>query len=217
VALRAAIADIAPDLVIAGGDLTHRARASQFREACAFLDALPAPWLAVPGNHDVPLWNLFRRVFLPRARFHRLITAERAPRRLAGEVRVLGLDSTRRKVTGRLRPEQIAQITDVDVLVTHHPIGRRPLEGAEAALAAARAAGVEVLLAGHFHRLHVVAGDPLHVEAPSPTHRLEPRKGFVVLRFGPAEIVVEPWWLVGAAYVADPARTVPRNARVTRR
>jgi predicted phosphodiesterase len=120
-------------------------------------------------------------------------------------------------VTGRLRAEQIAQIADADVLVTHHPIVRRPLEGAEAALAAARAAGVQVLLAGHHHRLHVIEGDPLHVEAPSPTHRLEPRKGFVVLRISAAEIAVEPWWLVGATYVADPPRVVPRNARVTRR
>jgi 3',5'-cyclic AMP phosphodiesterase CpdA len=216
-ALRLAIEAIGPDLVIAGGDLTHRARAAQFREARAFLDALPAPWLAVPGNHDVPLWDLFRRVFLPRGRFHRYITDERAPRRQAGDLRVLGLDSTRRKVTGRLRAEQIALISDVDVLVTHHPIVRRPLQGAEAALAAAHAAGVEVLLAGHHHRLHILPGDPLHVEAPSPSHRLEARKGFVVLRISPDEIAVEPWWLVGAAYVADPPTVVARNARVTRR
>jgi hypothetical protein len=156
-------------------------------------------------------------VFSPLGRYRRYISAERAPRRQAGELRVLGLDSTRRKVTGRLRAEQIAQIRDADVLVTHHPIGRRPLEGAEAALAAARAAGVELMLAGHHHRLHVLAGDPIHVEAPSPVHRLEPRKGFVVVRTTPDAIAVEPWWLVGAAYVADPPRTFPRNARVTRR
>jgi 3',5'-cyclic AMP phosphodiesterase CpdA len=217
VALREAIVAIAPDLVVAGGDVTHRARAAQFREARAFLDALPAPWLAVPGNHDVPLWDLFRRVFFPRGRFDRHITDERAPRRQAGELRVLGLDSTRRKVTGRLRAEQIAQIADADVLVTHHPIVRRPLDGAAAALAAARAAGVELLLAGHHHRLHVIAGDPIHVEAPSPAHRLEPRKGFVVVRTSATEIAIEPWWLVGAAYVADPPQTFPRNRGVTRR
>jgi hypothetical protein len=156
-------------------------------------------------------------VFFPLGRFHRYITDERAPRRQAGELRVLGLDSTRRKVTGRLRAEQIALIDDVDVLVTHHPLVRRPLQGAEAAVAAARAAGVQVLLAGHYHRLHVIVGDPVHVEAPSPAHRLEPRKGFVAVRASATEIVVEPWWLVGAAYLADPPRTFPRNARVTRR
>ncbi len=201
--------------MIAAGDISHRARRRQLREARAFLDSLPAPWLAVPGNHDVPLYDLFRRVLNPLARFHRHITDERAPRRQAGDLRVLGLDSTRRKVTGRLRAQQIALIADADVLVTHHPIVRRPLEGADAALAAARAAGVEILLAGHHHRLHIVDGDPIHVEAPSPVHRLEPRKGFVVVRTSPSEIAVEPWWLVGAAYVADPARRFMRNRRVT--
>jgi 3',5'-cyclic AMP phosphodiesterase CpdA len=196
--------------VIAGGDLTQRARPHQFREARAFLDSLPAPWLAVPGNHDVPLWNLFLRVFSPLGRYHRFVTDDRAPRREVKGLRVLGLDSTRRKVTGRLKPEQVARITDVDVLVTHHPLVRRPLEGAEAALAAARTAGVELLLAGHHHRLHITGDHPVGVEAPSPTHMLEPKKGFVVVRIGPTEIEVEPWWLQGLVFVAS-------NPRVTQR
>jgi 3',5'-cyclic AMP phosphodiesterase CpdA len=216
-ALRAAIERIDPDLVIAAGDLTQRARAGQFRAARAFLDALPAPWLAVPGNHDVPLWDLVRRVFSPLGRYHRFITEDRAPRREVHGVRVLGLDSTRRKVTGRLKAEQIALIHDADVLVTHHPLVRRPLENAEAALAAARRAGVAIVLAGHHHHLHITDGDPVAVEAPTPSHKLEPKKGFVVVRMSAAEIVVEPWWLTGAAYVADPSRTFRRNPGVTRR
>ncbi len=186
--------------MIAGGDLTQRARPRQFREARAFLDSLPAPWLAVPGNHDVPLWNLFLRVFGPLARYHRYITDDRAPRRKVGDVRVLGLDSTRRKVTGRLRPRQLTEIHDVDVLVTHHPLVRRPLEGAEAALAAARAAGVRVLLAGHHHRFHLTPGDPLAVEAQSPSHLLEAKKGFVVVRMDAVSVDVEPWHFDGVAF-----------------
>src|SRR5207253_1287181 len=49
---------IAPDLVAVSGDLTQRARRAQFRAARAFLDRLPVPQLVVPGNHDVPLFNL---------------------------------------------------------------------------------------------------------------------------------------------------------------
>ena len=49
---------IAPDLVAISGDLTQRARRSQFAQARAFLDRLPTPRLVVPGNHDVPLFNL---------------------------------------------------------------------------------------------------------------------------------------------------------------
>ena len=47
-ALLAALNEIRPQLVVVGGDLTQRARAGQFRRARAFLDALEAPWLAVP-------------------------------------------------------------------------------------------------------------------------------------------------------------------------
>ena len=187
--------------MIAGGDLTQRARPAQFRAARAFLDSLPAPWMAIPGNHDVPLWNLALRVFAPLWRYRRFITEERAPRREVGGVRVLGLDSTRRKVTGRLKADRIAQIADADVLVTHHPLVRRPLEGAEAALAAARAAGVRVALAGHHHRLHVTPGAPLAVEGPSPSHLREPRKGFVVVRIDAERVLVEPWWLTGDEFV----------------
>lgn len=192
---------IGPDLVVAGGDLTQRARPAQFRAARAFLDSLPAPWLAVPGNHDVPLWNLVLRVFAPLWRYRRFITDERAPRREVAGVRVLGLDSTRRKVTGRLRADRVALIRDCDVLVTHHPLVRRPLQGAEAALAAARAAGVCVALAGHHHRLHVQRGEIVLVEGPSPSHLLEPRKGFVVVRIEGSSVEVEPWWLTGAEFV----------------
>jgi 3',5'-cyclic AMP phosphodiesterase CpdA len=205
---------------VASGDLTQRARAVQFREARAFLDSLPAPWLAVPGNHDVPLWNLLLRVLGPLWRYHRYVTAERAPLAVVPGLRVLGLDSTRRKVGGRLLPERLEPIPrlaggdpdDVRVLVTHHPLIRRPLEGAEAALAVARQAGVEVTLAGHHHHSHVTPGVPIAIEAPSPSHCLEPAKGFYVLRTGPGAIEVEPWRLVGAAFVAAPARTFDRRA-----
>jgi 3',5'-cyclic AMP phosphodiesterase CpdA len=210
-ALGAAIEAIDPDLVIAGGDLTHRARARQFREVRAFLDGLPAPWLAIPGNHDVPLYDLFRRVFLRLGRYHHFITEDRAPRRHVGDLRIVGLDSTRRKVTGRLRADRIYEIHDAEILVTHHPLVRRPLDGAEAALAAARAAGVELVLAGHHHRFHVTPGEPIAVEAPSVSHLLEPKKGFVVLRISPEEIAVEPWWLHGIAFAADPPTSFMRR------
>ena len=152
----------------------------------AFLDELPAPWLAVPGNHDVPLYDLVRRVFAPLARYHRFIS--RRPRAAPARRRPAhpgpGLDAPQGDGAPD-RPERIAEIHDADVLVTHHPLVRRPLEGAEAALAAARAAGVQLVLAGHHHRYHLTPGDPIAVEGPSTSHLLEPRKGFVVLRIGP--------------------------------
>ncbi|HVL55812.1 MAG TPA: metallophosphoesterase, partial [Burkholderiaceae bacterium] len=52
-----AAARLRPDLIAVSGDLTQRARASQFRSARQFLDLLPGPKIVVPGNHDVPLYD----------------------------------------------------------------------------------------------------------------------------------------------------------------
>ena len=50
-----------PDLVAISGDLTQRARITEFQSARRFLDAIPFPQIVVPGNQDVPLQNLFSR------------------------------------------------------------------------------------------------------------------------------------------------------------
>jgi len=50
-----------PDLVVISGDFTQRARTEQFEEACKFLERLRDAGhdvLAVPGNHDVPLYDV---------------------------------------------------------------------------------------------------------------------------------------------------------------
>ena len=54
-----------PDLVVVSGDLTQRAKSAEFRDARRFLDTLPAPLLVVPGNHDIPYYNVFQRFFQP--------------------------------------------------------------------------------------------------------------------------------------------------------
>src|SRR4051812_36011398 len=63
-----------PDVVVVSGDLTQRARSSEFRAARDFLDRLPAPQIVVPGNHDVPLYNVFDRFFNGLDKYKRFIT-----------------------------------------------------------------------------------------------------------------------------------------------
>ena len=88
-------ASVAPDLVAVSGDFTQRARASQFAEARDFLHALPVPRLVVPGNHDVPLYDVARRFLRPLARYQRFIAGRS------------GAD-VRRHGNRRARPEQRA-------------------------------------------------------------------------------------------------------------
>ena len=61
------------DLVVVTGDLTHRARSAQFAQAAAFLRRIEAPLIAVPGNHDIPLYKLADRMMRPFQRWRRSI------------------------------------------------------------------------------------------------------------------------------------------------
>src|SRR6478752_716554 len=78
-ALVRTIAAVAPDLVAVSGDLTQRARRSQFQAARRFLDLLPFPLLVVPGNHDVPLYNLPVRLLDPYRGYRRYIQQDLEP------------------------------------------------------------------------------------------------------------------------------------------
>lgn len=170
--LIAAIRGIGPDLVAVSGDLTQRARSWQFKAARAFLEAIPVPRIAVPGNHDVPLYNLFARFFCPLANYRRYISDDLAPFYSDEEIAVLGINTARALTIkhGRINNTQITGICKrlgtygdemTKIVVTHHPfyvpegrdegelVGRAPR--AITALALCR---VDVLLAGHLHFSH---------------------------------------------------------------
>jgi 3',5'-cyclic AMP phosphodiesterase CpdA len=164
-----------PDLVVISGDFTQRARTEQFKEACDFLDRLREAGhdvLAVPGNHDVPLYDVFRRFLSPLTRYKRYIDDTLCPVHELAGVTVVGIN-TARSLTfsdGRINEEQMKFIretfrrTDANalrVLVTHHPLFSLPVGETgevkravgrnELALDAAAESGVDMLLAGHHH------------------------------------------------------------------
>jgi 3',5'-cyclic AMP phosphodiesterase CpdA len=179
-ALVADITAMAPALVAVSGDLTQRARSVEFAAARAFLDRLPMPTIVVPGNHDVPLYNLTKRLFTPLHRFRRFITSERYPFYMDDELAVLGIDTARSATisNGRISDRQMHEIRAVfdrvppgrfRLLVTHHPLmpppespGREIVGRAVAALAAVEAAGVDLLLAGHYHHSYMADISSFH-------------------------------------------------------
>ncbi|HWN99097.1 MAG TPA: metallophosphoesterase family protein [Blastocatellia bacterium] len=164
--------DIRPDVVAVSGDLTQRARSVQFKEARAFLDALPRPQIVVPGNHDIPLHNIFARFAQPLERYRRYITDELRPWYVDDEIAVLGV-STARAMTikgGRIDKTQVAWLREkfsavaqhiVKIVVTHHPFDlpqghdERDLVGrARMALRELSTCGADLFLAGHLHVSH---------------------------------------------------------------
>jgi 3',5'-cyclic AMP phosphodiesterase CpdA len=167
-----AVESIRPDLVVVSGDLTQRARPEQFQEARDFLALLPKPQIVVPGNHDVPLHNLYDRLSQPLGNFRRYITEDLEPFYSDSEVAVLGMNTARAFIwkNGRIGVRQIARIQHhfggagtgaAKVLVTHHPFDLpehytfRDLVGrARLAMNTIADCGVDLLLAGHFHLGH---------------------------------------------------------------
>src|SRR3954452_18796639 len=179
--------ELGPDLIVVSGDFTQRATTDQFKEACRFLEQLRDSGhevLGVPGNHDVPLYDVLRRFLSPLTRYRRFIDGSLCPFIELPGAAVLGIN-TARSLTfkdGRISEEQIAFIretfarTDAGVarvLVTHHPLYAVPVgEGVERAvgrqdlaLDAIEQAGVDLLLAGHAH--HASAHDASELVARS--------------------------------------------------
>ncbi|CAH0261392.1 metallophosphoesterase [Roseomonas sp. CECT 9278] len=181
------------DAVAISGDLTQHADPVEFRQAADFLAALPVPYVAVPGNHDIPGANLLERMTDPRGRWRRHVAAVTEPMLLLPGAALVGLDTVRRVQphldwsaggisTGRrLRLEMRLRALAGRrlVVVAHHPLrhpawgaGRASPLGAGAALATLRQAGVAAVLSGHLHRADVVGGSPPIVLAGSSlSHR----------------------------------------------
>lgn len=170
--LAEAIADARPDVLAVSGDLTQRARTAQFEQAAAYLRTLPTPQIVVPGNHDVPLYDVVRRFLAPLARFRRYISAEAFPFVQDGEIAIIGLN-TARSLTfkgGRINQAQVAEVAErfrglaepvTRIVVTHHPFDL-PAGGDESdlvgrasmAMTAFAGCGVDLFLSGHLHQSH---------------------------------------------------------------
>jgi 3',5'-cyclic AMP phosphodiesterase CpdA len=167
------VTELTPDVLVVSGDLTQRARSEEFQEAREFLDGLPSPQIIVPGNHDVPLYNLFQRFMQPLDKYKRYITDDLEPFHADDEIAILGVNTARSLTIkdGRINEMQVERIRArlcaygdevTKIIVTHHPFdtpegheGGDDLVGrAEMVMETLAACGADVLLAGHLHVSH---------------------------------------------------------------
>ena len=225
-----AVSDVNPALVAVSGDLTQRARTREFKEARAFLDALPRPQIVVPGNHDIPLHNVFQRFARPLDKYRRYISEDLSPSYSDEDFAVLGVNTARSLTVkgGRINDSQVTWLRErlcafgpdlVKIVVTHHPFDlpegyrEQDLVGrARAAIGALAGCGADIFLAGHLHVSHTgntatryKAGghSALVVQAgtAASTRGRGEANSFNVIRLSPGMIIIE-------RYVWQPDRKV---------
>jgi len=175
-ALVAFVRGQAPDLVVLSGDITQRARSGQFRAACAFVERLEVPVsLAIPGNHDIPLFNPAARLLAPYANYRRAFGHNLEPEFESEALLVLCLNTTRpyRHKDGEVSAAQIERVAhrleragarQLRIVVTHQPVHvihardqSNLLHGHAAAVRCWAAAGADLILGGHIHLAYVRA------------------------------------------------------------
>ncbi|MBI1181159.1 MAG: metallophosphoesterase [Alphaproteobacteria bacterium] len=184
-ALARLVRDERPDMLIVSGDLTQRARRSQFDAARAFFDRLDVrPTLVIPGNHDVPLYNIAMRALDPYAGFRRAFGDELEPTFESDEVMALTVRTTRRyrHIDGEVSGEQIDRVatrlaaagdSQLRIVVTHQPVAVTRAEdeidllhGHEAAVRRWSQAGADLILGGHIHLPYIAALHERHADLP---------------------------------------------------
>jgi len=176
--LRAELARVAPDVIVVAGDLTMRSREHEFTEVKAWLQTLPAPLMLLPGNHDLPVWNVFERFTSPFARYAQATAAPLMPVFENEECFILGLNTTaswqpnlkwqegtarRRDVIAAEKLLAAAASHKARIVATHHPLfavkglpRATPVRRFERALDMAARQNVEMLLHGHLHQQYAM-------------------------------------------------------------
>jgi len=182
-ALREMAEKLGPDLIVASGDFTQRAKPEQFVWARSFLDTLPGvPRIHVCGNHDVALWRLWERFVHPFDLYREHLDPELDGVLRLDDAVIVWLNSTspRRAISnGRIHKEQLEfcerQLRDVPseivkIVVAHHHFSPSPDFEHDRTMPKARRAldhfvslGVDIILGGHLHRAYI--GNSLDVYA----------------------------------------------------
>ena len=165
-----------PDIIVASGDFTQRAKAEQFAAARDYLNRLPkVPIVVVPGNHDLPLYRLRERLFSPYALYRQYISQELDSVLRREDAVIVALNTTDpilAVTNGRIRDSQLEMCTQafrdapagaVKIVVAHHHFAPAPDYGddvdvmrhAQRGLDRFIDLGVDLILGGHLHRAYI--------------------------------------------------------------
>ncbi len=163
-----------PDLVVISGDLTQRATISEYNAARAFIRSLDRKTLVVPGNHDIPYFNIWKRFLAPFERFNRYILAVSSDVYVDEEIAIIGVNTVQRFAftEGRITTTELERIEKVfekiprdvmRVVFTHHPLElptpkgeghthtHHLVHGSHKAMLRLAKAKIDMFLSGHLH------------------------------------------------------------------
>lgn len=214
-----------PDHIIISGDFTQIANEEEFRKAQAFVEALPGPVFCVPGNHDVPAFNLFQRFFKPYDLYKTFINQELCPVSEHDHAHIVGLNSARRAlphwnwangaISNRQRYFMQESFSSVGpnkwrICVLHHPIHKiddMPMDvtvfGRKRTLAVMDKLEVDLVLTGHVHHSSIMTRESasghrgVYVSASTATssRKRSHENGFNAITLKDEEMLVESYSL----------------------
>jgi 3',5'-cyclic AMP phosphodiesterase CpdA len=164
----------APEIAVLSGDITQRARRAQFAAARAFMERLGVKhWLVVPGNHDIPLFNVLARALSPYGNYREVFGRDLEPVYETSAFLIVCVNTTRptRHKDGEVSPEQIERTArrlaladpgQLRIVVVHQPVHvvRRHdvsnlLHGREEGVMRWVEAGADIIMGGHIHLPYV--------------------------------------------------------------
>ncbi len=167
-----------PDLIIISGDLTQRAKKNEYKEARKFLRKLRAPLFIIPGNHDIPLYNIFARIISPFKRYKEHISKDLTPVYIDKEMAIVGVNSVKpyKISSGRIGKDQVSRAEEifeglhskvVKIVVCHHPFDlphslnthhkhtHKVIGRSKFAMKRLAQKRVDLFLSGHLHVTHI--------------------------------------------------------------
>jgi 3',5'-cyclic AMP phosphodiesterase CpdA len=175
-----------PDLVALSGDLTQRAKPLQFRQARAWVDRIAAPTVAVPGNHDVPLYRFWERFLQPYGAYRRNFAGDLEPVYRDDELLAVGLNTAYgwTFTGGRIRLSRLLRLCDLmaaapaslfKVVIAHHHLipppnfgTQRVMINAHEAVEMFSEAGVDLVLSGHHHQAYIGNSEEFYPKGRAP-------------------------------------------------
>ena len=184
-ALLSLVRSVKPLAAVLSGDITQRARRAQFAAAKRFVDQLGVRHsLVIPGNHDIPLFNLAARVFFPYGGFERAFGCVLEPQVECDGFQLIGVNTTRpsRHKDGEISSQQVERVaarlraaaaSQLRIVVTHQPVHvlrsselHNRVHGYLPAVNAWAAAGADIIMGGHIHLPYMAALEEHFPELP---------------------------------------------------